>query len=85
MTTTPQQPGAEEAAVSSPETTSQSIEIPLSALSVAPAAGATISLRVVSVDEQAGVVNAVPVSETEEEPTEGGSDELAEEFNQQPE
>lgn len=85
MTTSPQQSGAAEAEAPSPAPAS--IEIPLSSLPAAPTAGATIYLKVVSVDEQAGVVNAVPTTEMEEDTAEGegGSDELASEFNQQPE
>lgn len=59
----------------------QTVEIPLSAVGQVKA-GDTITLKVISVDEQGGVVNAAPMSQQAEEgPEAGGSDSLAAELD----
>ncbi len=83
--TTPQQTGAAEAENPPTDTAPESIEIPLASLPTPPKEGDTITLKVISVDEQAGVVNAVPDQQEETAEGEGGSDQLASEFNQKPE
>jgi hypothetical protein len=56
----------------------QTVEIPISAFPTPPKPNATVQLRVISVDANGGIVNAV-VMEPEGP---GGSDSLAAEFNQ---
>lgn len=60
---------------------SQSVEIPISACPDAKP-GDMIHFKVVSVNSDGGVVNAEPVSETEEDSAEneGGSDKMAEDM-----
>jgi len=58
----------------------ETVEIPLSALEGAPKPGAMIQMKVISVDQNANCVYAVPVMG--ETPGPGGSDSLAAEFNQ---
>ena len=71
--TPPPSPGAEQQ--------TQTVEIPLSAVGQVKA-GDTITLKVISVDEQGGVVNAAPMSQqAEESPEAGGSDSLAAELD----
>jgi hypothetical protein len=63
----------------------ETVEIPLSALEGAPKPGAMIQMKVVSVDQNANCVYAVPVMGGEPSgppgQTPGGSDSLAAEFN----
>jgi hypothetical protein len=59
----------------------QTVQIPISACPDTPKPGAMLQFKVVSVDQNAGTVNAVCVEPEEEQ---GGSDSLAAEFNQQP-
>ena len=60
------------------------VELPLAAVGEVKA-GDTISLKVISVDEQSGVVNATPMSQQAEEGSEpGGSDQLAAELDKEP-
>ena len=57
----------------------QTVEIPLSANPQAKE-GDTIQLKVVSVDQENGVINAVPAQAAPADA--GGSDSMAEEFNE---
>lgn len=49
---------------------------------MAPKPGSTISLKVVSVDENSGVINATPMPMPMGQPEAGGSDSMAAEFDQ---
>lgn len=59
----------------------QTVEIPLSACPTPPKPGQILHFKVVSIDQNGGVINAVC---TDYGPGQGGSDSLANEFNQQP-
>lgn len=85
MTEAPTKPDvmAEDTAPASPAPDAdqqQTIELPASAFKTAPKEGETIQLKVVSVDANSGVINAVPV---EAAPEAGGSDSMAAEFDEQ--
>lgn len=58
----------------------QTIPVPVSAFPAPPKPGSMVQLKVISIDQNAGVVNTVIM------PAEsaGGSDGLASEFNEQP-
>lgn len=58
---------------------STTVEIPLSAFDTPPAEGDTISLKVISVDVDNGVINATPIESEDSES--GGSDSLAADFD----
>jgi hypothetical protein len=71
--------GAPGAAAPGPEE-QQTVEIPLSAFASPPKPGAMVQMKVISVDANSGVVNAVPMAP--ENMDEGGSDSMAKEFDQ---
>ena len=54
------------------------IELPLADFPTPPKPGDMLHLKVISVDENSGVINATPMSALAEE---GGSDEMAKEFD----
>lgn len=83
MTVEPQEGSTPNESESAAEQSSEAstIELPLSAVG-SVAAGDTISLKVVSVDEAGGVVNATIASEAA--PEAGGSDQMAAELDQAP-
>lgn len=61
----------------------QTVSIPISACPTPPKPGAMLQFKVVSVDQNAGMVNAVCVDDGGDDGGDGGSDSLAAEFNQQ--
>ena len=75
---------AEDAPASRPEPAQddqqQTVELPLAAFKTPPKEGETIQLKVVSIDSNSAVINAVPVAAA---PESGGSDSMAAEFDNQ--
>lgn len=69
--------GGADAAPPSAPGEQQTIPIPLSAFPVPPKPGGMVQLKVISIDQNAGAVNAVVMAPD----TDGGSDSLANEFN----
>ena len=86
MTQAPSSPVlSEDAAPDAPPEADQqpTVEIPLASFGgTPPEEGSTIQLKVVSVDTQNGVVNAMPMQAQPDDG--GGSDSMAAEFNDKP-